>query len=343
MIELLLLSGSGPCPERRSDQNRKRNRNGRNRPSVNDQQPDSALVSRRSSLHASAGDVARFQISIVDVAPFEVSAEGIALPQISTRDVAPPSRFLGGAFQAYSFDCGWLVGPSSECPGSPGVDGFGASGINQETFNGIVVGVAIIGFFSLAMFIYLCIRARVQRTKENWVKSLFWKEEMELTLVGLQYSGKTTFVNVIASGQFSEDMIPTVGFNMRKVTKGNVTIKIWDIGGQPRFRSMWERYCRGVNAIVYMVDAADRDKVEASRNELHNLLDKPQLQGIPILVLGNKRDLPNALDEKQLIEKMNLAAIQDREICCYSISCKEKDNIDITLQWLIQHSKTRRS
>lgn len=32
----------------------------------------------------------------------------------------------------------------------------------------------------------------------DWFKSLFWKEEMELTLVGLQYSGKTTFVNVIA-------------------------------------------------------------------------------------------------------------------------------------------------
>ncbi|CAH0555087.1 unnamed protein product [Brassicogethes aeneus] len=36
----------------------------------------------------------------------------------------------------------------------------------------------------------------------------------------------------------------------------------------------------------------------------------------------------------------NLSAIQDREICCYSISCKEKDNIDITLQWLIAHSKS---
>lgn len=24
----------------------------------------------------------------------------------------------------------------------------------------------------------------------------------------------------------------------------------WDLGGQPRFRPMWERYCRGVNAIV---------------------------------------------------------------------------------------------
>jgi len=41
-----------------------------------------------------------------------------------------------------------------------------------------------------------------------------------------------------------------VGFNMRKVTKGNVSIKLWDLGGQPRFRSMWERYCRGVSAIV---------------------------------------------------------------------------------------------
>ena len=29
-----------------------------------------------------------------------------------------------------------------------------------------------------------------------------------------------------------QDMIPTVGFNMRKVTKGGVVIKLWDLGGQ---------------------------------------------------------------------------------------------------------------
>ena len=96
-------------------------------------------------------------------------------------------------------------------------------------------------------------------TMLDWLRSLFFKQEMELTLVGLQNSGKTTLVNVIATGSFSEDMIPTVGFNMRKVTKGKVTIKLWDLGGQPRFRSMWERYCRGVHAIVYVVDSADAD------------------------------------------------------------------------------------
>ena len=51
-----------------------------------------------------------------------------------------------------------------------------------------------------------------------------------------------------------------------------------------------------------MVDAADAEKVEASKTELHSLLDKPQLHGIPVLVLGNKRDLPGSLDEKELID-----------------------------------------
>lgn len=65
--------------------------------------------------------------------------------------------------------------------------------------------------------------------------SLFFKKEMELSLIGLQNAGKTSLVNVLTTGAFHEDMIPTVGFNMRKVTKGAVTIKLWDLGGQVMF------------------------------------------------------------------------------------------------------------
>lgn len=173
-----------------------------------------------------------------------------------------------------------------------------------------------------------------------WFRSLFWKQEMELTLVGLQNSGKTTLVNVLSSGSFSEDMIPTVGFNMKKVTKGNVTIKFWDIGGQPRFRSMWERYCRGVNAIVWVCDAADSDNMDTSKKELHELLAKPPLAGIPVLVLGNKNDLPDAIGDQELIDALDLKGIEDREVCCYSISAKNSVNIDITLDWLIKHAAT---
>jgi len=77
-------------------------------------------------------------------------------------------------------------------------------------------------------------------------------------------------------------------------------------------RKVWAYYRHCVSSVSwiielfvsYMVDASDVDKIEASRNELHNLLAKPQLEGIPVLVLGNKRDLPAALDEKEIIERM---------------------------------------
>ena len=162
---------------------------------------------------------------------------------------------------------------------------------------------------------------------------------MELALIGLQNAGKTSLVNVVATGGFDTDMIPTVGFNMRKVTKGAVTIKLWDLGGQPRFRSMWERYCRGVNCIVYVVDAADHANVEVAKNELEDLLAKPTVAGVPLLVLGNKSDLPDAYSTNELIEKMDLKAIENREVCCYIISCKKQHNIDITLQCVEQGTR----
>ncbi|KAG9440522.1 hypothetical protein H6P81_020687 [Aristolochia fimbriata] len=175
----------------------------------------------------------------------------------------------------------------------------------------------------------------------NWLRSLFFKQEMELSLIGLQNAGKTSLVNVIATGGYSEDMIPTVGFNMRKVTKGNVTIKLWDLGGQPRFRSMWERYCRAVSAIVYVVDAADRDNIPISKSELHDLLNKPSLSGIPLLVLGNKVDKPEALSKQGLTDQMALKSITDREVCCFMISCKNSTNIDSVIDWLVKHSKSK--
>uniref|UniRef100_A0A0N5A6S6 ADP-ribosylation factor-like protein 8B n=1 Tax=Parastrongyloides trichosuri TaxID=131310 RepID=A0A0N5A6S6_PARTI len=172
-----------------------------------------------------------------------------------------------------------------------------------------------------------------------WILTLFWKKSMEITLLGLQNSGKTTFMNVVSRDYFSEDMIPTVGFNSTKFVKGNVTIKIWDVGGQPRFRIMWERYCRGVNVIVFMIDLADERSMILARDELKQLLDHPNLEGYPLLVLGNKSDLPNAIDEKQLARRMNLTKFQDREIACYCISCKNKTNLDVVLKWLVKHTK----
>lgn len=32
----------------------------------------------------------------------------------------------------------------------------------------------------------------------DWFKNLFWKQELDLAIVGLQYSGKSTFVKLLS-------------------------------------------------------------------------------------------------------------------------------------------------
>lgn len=134
----------------------------------------------------------------------------------------------------------------------------------------------------------------------------------------------------------SRSSIPTVGFNMKRVQRGHVTLKCWDLGGQPRFRPMWERYCRNVNAIVFIVDIADLNLLPVAREELHSLMSHSTLDGIPLLVLGNKSDLPNKLTVDELIDAMDLKNIENREVSCYGISAKEETNLEAVLQWLMK-------
>jgi ADP-ribosylation factor-like protein 8 len=132
--------------------------------------------------------------------------------------------------------------------------------------------------------------------------------------------------------------IPTVGFNMKRVQRGHVTLKCWDIGGQPRFRNMWERYCRGVNAIVFIVDIAEPALIPQAKEELHALMSNQSLLGIPLLVLGNKSDLPQRMSVDELIDELDLKSIQEREVCCYGISAKEETNLDAVVQFLMKYA-----
>jgi len=54
----------------------------------------------------------------------------------------------------------------------------------------------------------------------------------------------------------------------------------------------------------FVVDAADRDSVPIARSELFDLLMKPSLSGIPLLVIGNKIDRSEALSEQALVEQL---------------------------------------
>ena len=80
--------------------------------------------------------------------------------------------------------------------------------------------------------------------------------------------------------------------------------------------------------------------MDEARKSLHTLLEWPSLAGIPLLVLGNKNDLDGALTEEELIEELNLRkCATGRLLACFSVSAKNKSNLDITMEWLSEQPK----
>jgi small GTP-binding protein len=168
----------------------------------------------------------------------------------------------------------------------------------------------------------------------NWFQSIFWNQNLQLSVLGLQNAGKSTFINVLTGNEFSEDTIPTIGFNERHINKGRVHFQLWDLGGDQKFRNMWERFSRDVDCIIFVVDSADFRQLDNSKAELHRLLAWPSLKNTTLLVLGNKNDLEGALSEEELINALDLQSIKGRDVACYSVSSKRQTNIDTVLNYL---------
>ena len=49
-------------------------------------------------------------------------------------------------------------------------------------------------------------------------------------------------------------------------------LNIWDVGGQRSLRSYWRNYFESTDGLVWVVDSADRRRLEDCKAELHALL-----------------------------------------------------------------------
>eukprot|EP00027_Filamoeba_sp_ATCC50430_P004425 CAMPEP_0168551456 /NCGR_PEP_ID=MMETSP0413-20121227/6182_1 /TAXON_ID=136452 /ORGANISM="Filamoeba nolandi, Strain NC-AS-23-1" /LENGTH=136 /DNA_ID=CAMNT_0008581983 /DNA_START=295 /DNA_END=705 /DNA_ORIENTATION=- len=87
---------------------------------------------------------------------------------------------------------------------------------------------------------------------------------------------------------------------MEELVIGKIKFNAWDLGGHEAARRVWRDYFPIVDAIVYLVDTNDRERISESKAELDNLLSNQDLAKVPILILGNKIDLPRAFSEDEL-------------------------------------------
>eukprot|EP00756_Hemistasia_phaeocysticola_P007283 Hpha_TRINITY_DN14192_c0_g1::TRINITY_DN14192_c0_g1_i1::g.10724::m.10724/K07955/ARL8; ADP-ribosylation factor-like protein 8 len=171
------------------------------------------------------------------------------------------------------------------------------------------------------------------------MKELFaGNKKIELCLVGLENSGKTTLLNILSVG-YPVDTMPTVGLNVKMVKKQGISMKVWDLGGQERFRAEWARYTQGCDVIVYVVDSSDFERIHIAKKELHKLLEDRHLHGLPLLVVLNKIDLEPRMSKEDVIKEMNLEYVTENDWAVTQISATQRTNISDVIDWLTKNAK----
>ncbi len=135
-----------------------------------------------------------------------------------------------------------------------------------------------------------------------------WSEGVpsRILLLGLDNAGKTTILYKVKLNE-NVSTIPTIGFNVETVSPcRGISFTVWDVGGQYKIRPLWRHYFDACDGLFYVIDSSDVERVGEAAEELHGILEYESMHGVPVVILANKQDLPNAMSCTELVRKLGL-------------------------------------
>ena len=130
---------------------------------------------------------------------------------------------------------------------------------------------------------------------------------------------------------------------------GGITFTTFDLGGHRTARRVWKDYFPAVDAIVFIIDANDNARFEESRVELAGLMADEQVSDAPVLILGNKIDIPGAASEEDVRTVFGLHGVttgkgtapkkdlQRRPVELFMCSVRKREGYGEGFRWLAQY------
>eukprot|EP01066_Platyproteum_vivax_P021140 Platyproteum_vivax@DN913_c0_g1_i2.p1 len=162
---------------------------------------------------------------------------------------------------------------------------------------------------------------------------LFGQKDVRILILGLDNAGKTTILYQLQTGEVVQT-VPTIGFNVETVEYKNLKFQVWDLGGQTTIRPYWRCYYPNTNGIIYVVDSADSERLEDSRQELTLMLQEEELKGVCLVIFANKQDLPGAMTVEQLTDGLGLTELRGRQWAIFETSAVKGSGVNDGLDWL---------
>ncbi|KAK6460401.1 ADP-ribosylation factor-like protein [Scheffersomyces coipomensis] len=128
----------------------------------------------------------------------------------------------------------------------------------------------------------------------------------------------------------------------------NINLKFWDLGGQRSLRNMWSRYYNSCHGIIFIIDSTDTARFQECYETLIEIAhdqtwaningDAEAIVNVPILMLANKQDLPQAVDLVSLKTGVFIKLVSELEATdskLLPVSVLENQGIQESLEWLV--------
>jgi len=170
------------------------------------------------------------------------------------------------------------------------------------------------------------------------------KDEFFVLILGLNDAGKTTLLEQTKTiftkdyrGMSLSKITATVGLNLGKIDVGRTRLSFWDLGGQEELQSLWDKYYAECHAIIYVVDSVQVDRIEESVVAFRKMISNEHLNGVPLLLLANKQDLPGSLHpddiKDRFKETQSLIGARDMEVM--AVSALQGNGVHEGIKWVI--------
>lgn len=168
-------------------------------------------------------------------------------------------------------------------------------------------------------------------------------------MLGLSGAGKTQIAHKICKLKRKDHLPTNLGCNFYEVTIKNTIVKINELGGDANIREIWYHYFLEAYGVIFVIDCSNLQNIDEAKIILHNLFIHPYLEGKCFLIIGNKQDLPNAIDYVDLCYFLNLEVVvnETHNPCRLDVTGLWKpeqifdSNLDKSILWLIQSIKKR--